>query len=125
MSDGARLAFPGNSLQELAHALDGAPGRVGARAAKVVRDGGNRIAREAAAAAPRRTGALASSIKVTFSGDGRSGSLSATVTPTARHAPFVEFGTYKDRPQPFLFPAFERHQDAIMRDLGNAVRDAF
>lgn len=120
-----RLSFPGQSLQKLAHTIEGSGARLGAEAARVIRDGGQRIGREAAAAAPRRSGALASSIEVSFTGSGRGGTMSASITPKERYAPFVEFGTYKDAPQPFLFPAFERNQDAIIRQLGDAVRKSF
>lgn len=122
MSD-MRLVFPGGSLQELSSKLSDGGTRVGAKAANAVRAGAAQISRDAAAAAPRRSGALAGSIQTTFSGSGSGGTMSATITPTARYAPFVEFGTYKDRPQPFLFPAFERHSEDVVREIADATRD--
>ena len=122
MSD-MRLVFPAGGVKELSERLSTAAARVGAKAANAVRAGAAQISRDAAAAAPRRSGALAESIQTTFSGSGSSGTMSATITPTARHAPFVEFGTYKDRPQPFLFPAFERHSEDVLREIADATRD--
>ena len=122
MSD-MRLVFPAGGVKELSERLSTAAARVGAKAANAVRAGAAQISRDAAAAAPRRSGALAESIQTTFSGSGRSGTMSATIPPTARHAPFVEFGTYKDRPQPFLFPAFERHSEDVLREIADATRD--
>lgn len=124
MSDGIRLVYPGDSLRSLSSDLATSSQRVGAKAAKAVRDGAKRIANDAKRAAPRNTGALAASIKTSTTGDGRSGTLSATVEPTVRYAPFVEFGTFKDAPQPFLFPAMEKHEGDILREIADAIDEA-
>ena len=60
------------------------------------------IADDARRTAPRKTGALRASIRGDASG------LRGTVKATARHATFVEHGTYKDPAQPFMHPAAER-----------------
>lgn len=41
------------------------------------------------------------------------------VRATARHAPFVEFGTYKDAPQPFMGPALDEHEDEFVDEVGD------
>ena len=53
--------------------------------------------------APVRTGNLRNSISTTIIDDG----LTAEVGPTASYAPYVEFGTARQAPQPFLIPAAE------------------
>lgn len=49
--------------------------------------------------APRKTGALRRGIKTDVDG------LEARVKSTARHANFVEHGTFKDKAQPYMTPA--------------------
>jgi HK97 gp10 family phage protein len=44
--------------------------------------------------------------------------------PTTRHAPFVERGTYKDAPQPFMEPAADRHEEGFterVADIGGDI----
>lgn len=55
--------------------------------------------------APELTGDLKDSIDSTVSG------LQGQVFTELRYAPFVEFGTYKDTPQPFLIPASDAYED--------------
>lgn len=49
--------------------------------------------------APERTGELRRKIK------GDADGLTGEVKSTARHATFVEHGTYKDKAQPYMLPA--------------------
>lgn len=88
-----------------------APVVVGAQAARLVQ-----IARQYA---PRSTGTLANSIGST-TGLG----LSVEVGPTVAYAPFVEYGTSRMGPRPFMGPAADQIQGdfaAAMEALGGDV----
>lgn len=45
------------------------------------------------------------------------------VEATAAHAPFVEWGTYKDAPQPFMGPAADQHENAYVEGVADAASD--
>lgn len=85
------------------------------RASDAVRKAAEATADDARQLAPVRTGALRSSIEATISG------TRAEVGPTASYAPFVEFGTYKDAPQPFMGPAISKHEEDLATELAKTV----
>ncbi len=68
---------------------------------------------DARTAAPVSSGALRDSIKV------RGGADYRIITATARHAFFVEFGTSKMQPQPFMWPQVPTASRAIEDALGD------
>jgi HK97 gp10 family phage protein len=74
-----------------------------------------RIEAAAKSLAPKLTGALAASITTDPTKNG------AEVGPTVRYAPFVEYGTWKDPPQPFMGPAAERHEADLAKFLEDQV----
>lgn len=45
------------------------------------------------------------------------------VESTARHAIPVEYGTYKDQPQPYMDPAVDEHEPRFVEDLADAAGD--
>ena len=55
--------------------------------------------------APERTGDLKDSIHSNVNG------LQGRVYTELRYAPYVEFGTWKDPVQPFLYPAADAYED--------------
>lgn len=57
------------------------------------------------------TGAMRNSIGVDTA------PLNATIGPTVNYAPYVEFGTSRQAPQPFMGPAAERHTPAFYRAM--------
>ncbi len=79
------------------------------RAAVVVRKVALDTEADAKALAPVDTGMLRNSITTATTGDG----LRAVVSATASYAPFVELGTSRQAPQPFLGPATDRNRDAF------------
>lgn len=82
--------------------------------------GAQNIAREAGALCPRDTGELAASIGVRA--DRQAGALE--VYASSSHAIFVELGTASAPAQPFMYPAYAMHRDALVRGVGQAVLEA-
>lgn len=106
---------------EVAH-LGADLGRAGAQATakahKVISKTAHQIEASAKTLAPVDTGALKSSISTTQSG------LSAEIGPTVNYAAYVEEGTSRMGPQPYLGPATERHEGqfyAAMEQLAGEV----
>lgn len=97
--------------------------RLQAAAGKEVEETARRVQTDAKQIVPVDTGALQGSIDIEVSG------LTAEVFTTLRYAPFVEFGTYKDRPQPFITPAADRQARDYPARMGavvvTALRDLF
>lgn len=87
------------------------------KASKVVGEVAQHVKETAKATAPKRTGDLADSIGVTGRGGRRE------IGPTVRYGGFVEYGTYKDAPQPFMEPALSAHEGeldvALAAEVGN------
>ena len=108
-------------LRGFAANLERSAGRVGAKAARVLRAGASRLEADASMSAPVDTGNLRTSIGTTITGDGRSGTITAEIGPTAHYGGYVELGTSRMRPQPYLFPAVERNEDSIIRALADTL----
>lgn len=109
-----------SQLVALGADLGKAPARIGREGSKAVRKAGRQVQQTAKKIAPKLTGELQGSIEITNQGDGRSSALSVTVTATSAHAMFVEYGTYKDAPQPFMAPA----GDAALAELVAGIEAA-
>jgi HK97 gp10 family phage protein len=88
---------------------------VDGHAKEATKETAERIEATAKSLAPKLTGALAASITTDPTVTG------AEVGPTARYAPFVEYGTWKDAPQPFMGPAAEAHEDDLAKFLEDRV----
>lgn len=73
--------------------------------------------RDAMIKAPVDTGFLRSSISGTTVH--RAGYSEGTVGASANYAPYVEFGTSRAAPQPFLGPALERNQPLMEQAFAN------
>lgn len=92
---------------DLAHAATG----IGSRVEEVRDETKSAIAETARGLAPERTGELIASIEETEDG----------VEANARHAPFVEHGTWKDAPQPFMDPAVDQHEEEFVNGVADAA----
>lgn len=79
----------------------------------VVRKTAFDVAADAMALAPVDTGALRASISVSPTTVTAAG-ISAEVGPTVHYGGYVELGTYKMKPQPYLAPAAERRRAAFI-----------
>jgi HK97 gp10 family phage protein len=88
---------------------------VDGHASEATAETAERIESTAKSLAPKRTGALAASITTDRTKNG------AETGPTVPYAPFVEYGTWKDAPQPFMGPAAEQHEDDLAKFLEDRV----
>lgn len=107
---------------EAAAALEGIAASLLPLAARGMASGLEAMAQEAKRLAPVDSGELRDSIgagPVTIDGDGVSGSVRAT----AGHATYVEMGARDQHPQPFLFPAYQAHRDALTGAVADAIKE--
>lgn len=66
---------------------------------------------------PKYPEKIAESIETTGEGTFRE------VGPTARHGWFMENGTYKDAPQPYMGPALDKHEGELVSGLEDVAGD--
>ena len=92
-------------LLKLSADLGKASYEVTRKAQRVVAKTAHDIEADAKSLAPVDTGMLRNSIGTTIS----NGGLSAEIGPTVHYAPYLEFGTRRMRPQPFMGPAADQH----------------
>jgi HK97 gp10 family phage protein len=74
----------------------------------VLRAATYRMQSYAMGAAPVDTGALRSSITVGFTGGLMAGWMEGVAGPEIRYGHYVEYGTERTRPQPYMAPALDR-----------------
>jgi HK97 gp10 family phage protein len=147
------IHIDGTEVRHLALDLRAASGRVGAKASAAIRKTALDIERTAKVLAPVDTGNLENTISTDIEGDGRFGSMTAEIGPTAHYGDDVEYGTqphvirarpggylvFRGRdgglvvakevnhpgtpPQPYMGPAFDRHAPGLERALGDAGED--
>lgn len=108
------ISFDGSELGRLAADLRAAGPKADRRTeSEVLTEASKELFDRSQADVPVRTGELKAS------GERAGGKGWREVRYTARHAIFTEFGTYKDRPQPFLYP----HAARIERDMIQAIEE--
>jgi HK97 gp10 family phage protein len=100
-------------LIEVVTAFSQAAATIGTKADAAVDKTKGAIRETATADAPVDDGELRDSIQETDDG----------VVATAPHARFVEDGTYKDPPQPYMGPATDQHEPEFVEDLAEAAGD--
>lgn len=88
-------------------------------ARQVIQKGVQDIKRDAQLGAPVDTGYLRSSI--TYETRVLSTSVVGEVGPTASYGAFVEYGTSRSGPQPYMGPAFAKHAPYIEAALDQAI----
>lgn len=113
-------------LRSLGRALDLSQGSIRSKAKDVVRKAALSVERGAKLRSPVDTGNLRSSINTTFSGAGLSGTspISAEVGPEASYGGWVERGTWRMAPQPYLGPAFDEVEPSFVAALEDLAEQA-
>lgn len=113
-------------LRRLSADLTSAGREVGNRALQVVRKTAYDIETTAKSIVAVDTGNLKSSITHSDPRMASTGSLAAEIGPTADYGEFLETGTRRMAPQPFMGPAADRHEpafNAAMAQLGQELLD--
>lgn len=100
-----------SEVLDLAADLVSGAAKVATEAGDAVSDAADELRSDAQSAAPVLTGALRQSI--TAEGSGTDWEVSAG----ARYAVYVEMGTSKMAPQPFLFPFVAKTQRGLEQDM--------
>lgn len=109
-----------SEVKHLSIDLSEAPARSRRRAGQVVRRTVLAIERDAKLIVPVDTGNLKNSI----SSDIQEASLSGEVGPTAHYGHYVEEGTSKMSPQPYMRPAADRNTPGFERAMGQIAEDS-
>ena len=104
------IEFDMGDLDGLARDVGSAGRRVKERAQTIVRKTGHDVVTDAQQLVPVDTGALKNSIGVDFDPD----DLGFEAGPTMEYGPFVEWGTSRMPPQPYMTPAFDRRIEPAM-----------
>lgn len=113
-------------LRSLAKALDFSQAKTRDKAKDVVRKSAFAVERGAKVRAPVDTGNLRNSINTTLFGTGLTGTspIGAEIGPEVRYGEFVERGTWKMAPQPFLGPAFDEVEPSFVAALDDLAQQA-
>lgn len=106
-------------VKRLAFDLSRAPERTRRMAGRVVRRTVSAIERDSKLLAPVDTGFLKNSI----SSDVDEAGLSGEVGPTANYGGYVEEGTSRMSPQPYMRPAAEKNEPGFERAMGQVAED--
>ena len=101
-----------SALRQLATDLHAAPARVRRDIEGALERAADDLVARARALAPVETGELRNSIRASGSGMGRA------VIAAADHAVYVEHGTRKMQPRPFMGPATDAIEPKLVADLG-------
>jgi HK97 gp10 family phage protein len=86
-----------------------------------LRSGALLIEGDAKRLAPYLTGTLRRSIHTETSSD--RGGAQARVGTNVEYAPHLEFGTRRQRPQPYLRPAFDGAKNRVRQEVADALKD--
>jgi HK97 gp10 family phage protein len=109
------MEIDASELARLGVELQTATGTLGAKASAAIRKTAYDIEADAKALAPVDTGTLMNSISTDITGDGRFGVMEAEIGPTVDYAQFVEEGTSRMAPQPYMRPAFDRRSPGLVK----------
>lgn len=109
----------------LATGWDKAMGRVPEMVKSQLMTAGEKMAERARTIAPKQTGRLAGSIEATPLVQNFGADVAVEVGPTAFWGRYVENGTSKMSPRPFLGPAADQEASAIAEAVAKAIDEVF
>ena len=110
------MGIDASELRALAKTLRRRAAGLPVRADRALRKATMDMVRDAAIAAPKDTGYLASSIGVDYPAQ-----LKAVLGPTANYAIFVEWGTSRMSARPYMHPAVDRNLPGLGKALTKTV----
>lgn len=113
-----------SQLSRLSASLEQSSGMVGEIASIAVRKSGIDIERIAKQGAPVDTGFLRNSINGNVTGSALESAISVEVGPSANYGAYVEYGTSRMRPQPYMGPAFDKVVPGFVEALRQAGEKA-
>lgn len=111
----AGLSVDASEMRSLASNMDAIPVAIVPLVSTVVRKVGFDVQSHAQRRAPVDTGNLKSSISMTF--EQSATSMHADIGPTAHYGKYVELGTSRMAPQPYMRPALESN----LRSFDSAI----
>lgn len=106
-------------LRSLGHDLTKAGLAASTKAVQAINKTAADITADAKSGAPVDTGNLKNSIGYDVSSS--AGEVTAEIGPTAEYGHYVEFGTSRMAPQPYLTPAFDRRLPGFEKAMGQLV----
>jgi HK97 gp10 family phage protein len=113
-----------SELQVLVGRLEKKAGGISLEARAVSHDYADKMVKEAKRLVPVDTGTLRQSIRVTPDTEaGRARIAAAGIEAEAPYAGFVEFGTARMRPQPYIRPAVRKYTKPYLNELADVGRD--
>lgn len=108
-----------SEVTHLAFDLAAAPARVAVKTGRAIAKTAHDIEADAKAIVPVDTGFLKNSISTDVHRD----SLSAEIGPTANYGRFVEEGTSRMGPQPYMRPAYDRRKEGLVQAIEQIIGD--
>ncbi len=118
------MSFDASELRNLGVQLGTVPKVAGQLAKVVVNKTAKDIESTAKQLAPVDTGFLRSGIKTSDLRNVTQDSPTAEVQATASYSPYLEFGTSRMAPQPFMRPAVDKHSDAFEQAMAQIIEKA-
>lgn len=103
-----------SQVHALAHDLSAAALTINGKAEMAVAKTAHDVLGTAETLVPVDTGYLKNSLSADVSG------LDAEIGPTAEYGGYVELGTSRMSPQPYLAPAFDAHEGSLVDAIGHA-----
>lgn len=119
------MGFDASEIRKLSGRLDGVSKQAGHLARTVVRKAAKDIEHTAKSLAPVDTGNLKGSIVTSdLRAVGTSGTITAEVQAKASYSGFVELGTSRMAPQPFMGPAADKHSPVFAAAMAEIMARA-
>ncbi len=121
MADGVTIEITSTELDRTLRALEKAKDKRIVRVKEVIELSAKNVERKAKRFVPVKTGNLRASIAK----DGirfENNKLTAIVETKVIYAAFVEFGTSKQRKQPYMFPAARLEEGNFIRSLAKVLK---